>query len=267
MWLVSAWLVNNVPPWLLLLGLSVLVAGGAVLIGMYARHRFPGLKGDAHNDVTRFAFTVIAFLYAFLSGFMVNAMWGQIDGADARAATEGSAGMAQAMSLTVFDKADSDRIRQSLLDYERAADAEWPLVASGQTHAQADNALQRLYAAYQKVQPSNDTQSKFLVVSLNNLDKMSMQRAERLTVARTDTGPPWSLWAVNLLTSAMVLGSAIIYGGKKSAMHYAMVAALGVLISSILFLLVELSHPYLGEIGTSPAPLRQVIAFLSPPAR
>jgi hypothetical protein len=46
-----------------------------------------------------------------------------------------------------------------------------------------------------------------------------------------------------------------------------MVAALGVLISSILFLLVELSCPYLGEIATSPAPLRQVIAFLSPPAR
>jgi hypothetical protein len=47
---VSAWFVNNVPSWLLLLGLIVLVAGGAVLIQMYVRHRFPELKGDAHND-------------------------------------------------------------------------------------------------------------------------------------------------------------------------------------------------------------------------
>jgi hypothetical protein len=62
---------------------------------MYARHRFPGLKGEAHNDVTRFAFTVIAFLYAFLSGFLINAMWGQVNSADGRAATEGSAGMQQ----------------------------------------------------------------------------------------------------------------------------------------------------------------------------
>ncbi len=94
---------------LLLPGLSVLIAGGAVLIQMYARHRFPGFKGEAHNDVTRFAFTVIAFLYAFLSGFLINAMWGQVNSADGRAATEGSAGMQQAKSLTVFDKADSDR--------------------------------------------------------------------------------------------------------------------------------------------------------------
>jgi hypothetical protein len=207
----SAWLLNNVPSWLLLLSLSVLIAGGAVLIQAIARRRFPGLKGDAQNDVTRFAFTVIAFLYAFLSGFVINAMWGQINGADGRAATEGSAAMQQAKTLVVFDKADGDRISQSLLDYLREADAEWPVVAHGQTYPAADAALQRLYVTYQQVQPRNETQQKFLVVALNNLDKMSAERTERVTVARTDTGPPWSLWLVNFVTSAMVLGCAIIF--------------------------------------------------------
>jgi Protein of unknown function (DUF4239) len=262
---VSAWLADNVPSWLLLLGLSVLIAGGAVLIQMYVRRRFPSLKGDAHNDVMRFTFTVIAFLYAFVSGFMINAMWGQINGADARAATEGSAAMQQAHSLTVFDKPDSDRIRQGLLEYVRAAEAEWPLVARGKTYPDADNALQRLYTTYRDVQPRNETQQKFLVVSLNNLDKMSAERTERVTVARTDTGPPWSLWVVQFLTSAMVLGYAIVFGGKSSAVHYAMVAALGVLIATILFLMVELSHPYIGEISTSPQPLHEVAAVLSAP--
>jgi hypothetical protein len=261
---VSAWLVTNVPSWLLLLAMAVLVAGGAVLVQMCVRHRSPALRGDAHNDVTRFAFTVIAFLYAFLSGFMINAMWGQINGADVRAATEGSAGMQQATSLTTFDQADDDRIRQSLLEYERAAVAEWPLVATGQTHPEADKALQRLYAAYDQVQPRTDTQSKFLVIALDNLDKTSAERTERLTVARTDTGPPWSLWAVNFAASGMVLGCAIIFGGNSNAWHYAMAAVLGVLIARVLFVIVEISHPYLGEIATSPEPLRQVIAFLSP---
>ena len=79
MWLVSAWLANNVPTWLLLLGLSVLIAGGAVLIQVYVRRRFPGLKEDAHNDVMR--------------------TLGQ---------RPRPAAMQQAKSLTVFDKADSD---------------------------------------------------------------------------------------------------------------------------------------------------------------
>lgn len=257
------WLGVHIPSWLLLVGLCVLVAGTAVLVLVVARRHFPGLKGEAQNDVIKFAFTVIAFLYAFLSGFMVNAMWGQVHAADGRAATEGSAAMQQAESLSVFDKADGDRIRQSLLEYVRAAEAEWPVVARGSTYPEADEALQNLYAAYRQVQPIDQTQQKFLVISLNNLDKMSAERMERLTVARTDTGPPWSLWTVNFITGAMVLGAAIMYGGQNSALHYTMVAVLGVLIACVLFLMVELSHPYIGEIATSPDPLQQVVAFLS----
>jgi hypothetical protein len=83
-------------------------------------------------------------------------------------------------------------------------------------------------------------------------------------VACTDTGAPWSLWLVNFVTSALVLGCAIIYGGKKSAIHYTTVAALGMLVAASYFLIVELSHPYIGEISTSPERLRAVIQVLSP---
>jgi hypothetical protein len=135
--------------------------------------------------------------------------------------------------------------------------------AHSETYPEADDALQRLYAAYRAVEPRSATQQKFLVVSLNNLDKMSAERTERVTVARTDTGPPWSLWVVSFVTTAMVLGCAIIYGGKSAKMHYTVVAALGVLTATILFLVVCLSHPYLGEIATSPEPLHAVITFLT----
>ena len=81
----------------------------------------------------------------------------------------------------------------------------------------------------------------------------------------TDTGPPWPLWAVIILTSGLVLGCAIIYGGEKSAMHYAMTATIGALVAINLFLILELSHPYIGDIATSPQPLLEVIRFLAPP--
>ena len=68
-----------------------------------------------------------------------------------------------------------------------------------------------------------------------------------------------------LLTSGLVLGCTIIYGVEKPAMHYAMVASLGVLIATALFFVVELSHPFIGEIATSPEPVREVIQVLSAP--
>jgi hypothetical protein len=49
---------------------------------------------------------------------------------------------------------------------------------------------------------------------------------------------------------------------KNPARHYAMIAIVGVLIASNLFLVLQLSHPYVGEIATSPEPLREVIRIL-----
>jgi hypothetical protein len=232
---------------------------------MYVRHRFPRLKGDEHNDAIRFAFSVVGVVFAFFTGFVVSAMWSQINNADVRARTEGAAAVQMARDLTVFDKADSDRIRQSLLEYERAAVAQWPMAASGHPSPEANNALKRLYTAYEEVQPRTDTQKTFLASSFTNLDKISQARTERVLQARTDTGPPWSLWAVILLTSGLLMGCAIVYGVEKPALHYAMVATVGVLVAANLFLVLELSHPFIGKIATSPEPLRDAIHFLSSP--
>ena len=65
--------------------LVVLIAGGAVLLQMLVRRRFPGLQGDDHNDVVRFTYGVIGFVYAFFIGFVVSSMW--VDGASAAAQT------------------------------------------------------------------------------------------------------------------------------------------------------------------------------------
>lgn len=215
----SRWIVNNIPAWLVLLVLLILIAGGAVLLQTLLRRRFPRLSGDTHNDATRFAFGVICFVYAFFIGFMASALWSQINAEDEQARNEGAAGVQLARDRTVFDSADSDRIREALLAYERAALAEWPMVANGgHSDAQADKAIQRLYAAYEQVQPHTDIQRTFLTTSLTNLDRLSQARTARVVQAQTDSGPPWSMWSVILLTSLMVIGCSVIYGVEEPRM-------------------------------------------------
>jgi hypothetical protein len=258
----SNWLVSNTPSWLLLLGLIVALAGVATLIQMVLRWRYPKLKGEAHNDVTRFAFGVVAFVYAFFIGFVVSAMWGQINSADGRVRVEGSSGVQLAKTLVVFDQPDRDRLRNSLLEYERAALAEWPQVAEGHLYPEADRALDRLFTAYTEVQAKTDVQKSVLSNSLSGVNTLSQARTERVLQATTDTGPPWSLWAVIFVTAALVLGCAIIYGVEQPFMNYAMVVTVAALIGANLFLVLELSHPFIGDIGTSPEPLRQVVRVL-----
>ena len=260
--MLSAWIVSHVPAGLLLAGLIVVIAGGAVVLQVLVRGRFPALHSEEHNEVTKFTYGVIGFVYAFFTGFVVSAMWGQISAADASTRTEGGAGVQLARDASAFDPADTDRIRASLLRYQEAAIDEWPQAMHGRTAA-ADAALADLYDSYQQVRTTSDMQKSFLSTSLSNLDKVSQARTERILQARTDTGPSWPLWAVIMLTSVMVLGTVMIYGVQKPVMHYPMVAIVGALVAANLFLVLELSHPYLGDVATSPEPLREVVAVLS----
>lgn len=261
--MISQWLVTHLPSWLLLAGIIVMVAGGAVLIQVLVRRHLLSLKGEEHNDVIRFAFGVVGFVFAFFLGFVVSAMWGQIGDADGRARTEGAAGVQLVRTSAVFDQADGDRIRTALLDYQQAALVEWTEVAHGGSYSEADDALTRLYAAYEGVRARTDAQKTLLATSFSNLDSLSQARTQRLLQARTDVGPPWSLWAVIWLTSGLLLACAIVYDVAKPTTHYAMVVILGVLVAVNLFLVAELSHPFIGEIGTSSEPLNEVIRQLS----
>ena len=143
----SRWIVSHVPAVLLLVVLIVLVAGGAMLVQKYVRRRFPALTGDEHNDVTKFTYGFIGFVYAFFIGFVVSAMWSQMNAADANARAEGAAAVQMARDAVVFDTADRDRVRQSLLEYEQAAIAEWSQAEVSRS-PQADTALAHLSTAY-----------------------------------------------------------------------------------------------------------------------
>lgn len=261
--MISQWLVTNLPSWALLMGIIVVVAGGAVLVQVFVRRNFPNLKGEEHNDVIKFAFGVVGFVFAFFLGFVVSAMWGQIGDADGRVRAEGAAGVQLVRTATVFDQPDEDRIRSALLEYQQAALVEWNEVARGRAHPEADAALARLYAAYEDVQARTDAQRTIMSTSFDNLDNLGQARTQRLTQAQTDDGPPWSLWTVIWLTSGLLLACAIIYDVKKPATHYTMVAILGVLVAVNMFLVAELSHPFIGEIGTTSEPLQEVIRQLS----
>jgi len=61
----------------------------------------------------------------------------------------------------------------------------------------------------------------------------------------------------------MVLGTVIIYGVEKPGQHYPIVAIVGAIIAMNLYLVLQLSHPFVGEIATSSDPLQAVVRELT----
>lgn len=251
---VSLWLITSVPSWLLLIALVVLVAGGATLAGIWLRRIFPQLKTDHHNDALKFAYGVIGFVYAFFVGFIASGLWAQVAAADQLVRSEAAAGVQIARDRFAFDPADSERILVGLKQYEIAARAEWPLAARGEDSRGADLALKRLYQTIREVQPRDDIQKTFLNTTISNLEKMSTARTERLNQANNHQGARWPLWLVILLTSGLVVGAAVTFGVESSRLHHAVVLTVSVMVAVNLFLVLDLSYPYLGDIATPPAP-------------
>jgi hypothetical protein len=260
----SWWLVSHIPSGLLLIGLIVVIAGGAALIQWYVRKRFPVLKGDGHNDGTKFTYGFIGFFYAFFIGFVVNSMWGQNNAADGNAHAEGAAAVQMARDAVVFDAPDRDRIRQSLLRYEQAAIAEWSQPENRRS-TDADTTLAGLSRTYDGIVAKTDTQKTLLSTSFSNLDKISQARTVRRLTAREDAGLPWSLWAVIFLTSTMVLGIVIVYGVEKPILHYPMVAIVAIIVATNFSLILQLAQPYAGDVSTTSDSLHEVVAVLSQP--
>lgn len=257
----SRWLVSNVPSWLLLLGLIAIFVGTSLGLQAYLRKRSFQVTSDGMK-----IFPLAAAIFAFSAGFLINGLWGQINLADAKVRDEGAAGVQLARDLAAFDKVDQDRTRQSLLEYARAADAEWSLSERGESTPAADEALWRVYEAYGKVQTHSDFQKTMLSTSLANLDRVSQARSERMFTAATDLGPPWSVWAVIFLMSGLILGWTVLSGVQDTTMRSPVVATVAALVASQIFLILQLSHPYVGDVATSPEPLREVIGVLTAPS-
>ncbi len=255
----NRWIVVNVPPWLTLTVLVVVITGGTALVQAYVRRHFPSLRNGKHNDIAGFLLAVVGVVYAFIISFIAFSLWEQVETESHATQNEASMVLQLAKDAAVFDDTASSRIRQSALTYARSVVAEWPTAATGHTTAEADRALEGLHTTYEELEPGNDTQRAFIDKSQDGLRELSILRTERVLGALRETGPTSSLWAVILLASALTLGFSVIFGLEDTRLHYGMVGAMSVLVAANLFLILDLAYPFLGELAASPKSMQTVI--------
>ena len=257
------------PGWAMLLGLIVVISGGSFLITYWVRRRFPRVAQGERNDALNFGYGAVALVYAFFIGFVVTGLWDQIAVEDTQARIEGAAGVELARNSSAFQPADVDRIRQGLLDYVHAAEAEWPLADKGQSLPAADEALAALIQTYRDA--GSHVERPDLIPmdnTFDNLDQLGRSRTDRILEGEVNDGPSWALWAVIFLTSALVIGCTIVYGVASRLMHYSVVVIVGAMVAANLFLVLALAHRCLadkchGDAGETPAALQKIADVLT----
>ncbi|MFG2090359.1 MULTISPECIES: hypothetical protein [unclassified Spirillospora] len=249
----------TLPVWLsallVIAGLPLLVAGFQAMV----RRHFPVLRKRQHNDVAGFLLAVIGVIYAVSAGFILIDQHENRSEAKDTARSEAVSVMAVAQAGQVMGEQAQRRITERALAYERAVVASWP-PGEGSTDVPA-RALERLVAEIAALRPVGQAQEAFVWESTRELMEVGTAH-QSLHLEAREGYLDSMLWAAILISSAATLAFCLLFGLENARLHYLMVAGVAIVVAVNLFLMVQLSNPFRGDLSVQPDPHRHVIREL-----
>jgi hypothetical protein len=253
------WLLR-LPQWLAL----VVVVGGVVALSNLAflgvHLRWPAARRRRHNDVAGFIFAVAGLIYGVLLGFVVVILWQQFN--DAAAATSHEAAVALALQHelstgTSTDAAGETARRTALTALHQYARVvlveEFPQLATGVVPRAGTPPLAALWTATGGAAAHDDTLSR----ARDLLDDLEEARAVRLSDARNTL--PAAVWLTIWLGAGLTIGFGCLFGAESALVQAVMVAALASLIGMLLYVSIELDHPFAGHVAVDPTGFEQIL--------
>jgi uncharacterized membrane protein YraQ (UPF0718 family) len=247
--------VMNIVPGLLIVTVSVLVAvAGLALV----QRLVPSQLRQEHNDVAGFIYAVLGVIYAVLIALMVIAAWE--DFAEARDTVEREASELDDVFRLAHPLPDPEgrQLQELARSYAQVVvEEEWALMAQGRTSPRAWDLLDGMTLQLEEVEVRTKADQVLYGEALDRTNELADARNARLVEA--GEGIPMVLWGVLVVGGIMVVGFTYLFGLENSLVHMLMVAALALVISSVLFTIGVLEHPFSGDVRVGPEAFELVL--------
>jgi Protein of unknown function (DUF4239) len=246
------------------LGISVIPVLVAVAGLMIMGRLVPSESRKAHNDVAGFIFAVLGVIYAVLLAFVVIVVWEEFERAETDVESEANELANVYFLADRFPEPEKTRIRDLARSYARTVvEEEWPLMARGRESPRADELLHEIRLTFLGLDPHTGTQQILYEQGLERIHELQDARTLRLVDARR--GVPAVLWTVLVLGAVVTVGFTYLFGLESNLMHALMVAALTLVITSVLFTIAALNYPFSGVVRVPPDAFEAVLrAFDNP---
>ena len=168
-------------------------------------------------------------------------------------AKEATAALAMYRNLSLYpDQEQADKVAQNLLAYiHSVVEDEFPKMAKMKRSQATFQALDLLWENTRPLKPQSLHEQALFTDIVRDLNNISQLRAERLGTA---FGPK----LMGIMRSILVLGaiitliSAVFFGAESFWWHITLTSLLSLLIASILFVILELAHPFTSGIAIQP---------------
>ena len=217
----------------------------------------PSLR-EEHNDVAGFIYAVVGVAYAVLLAFVVIAVWEDYEAAKNTTHSEANELAGIYFLADRFPDSERERVQDLARSYARVVvEEEWPLMERGQRSSRADSLLRELRLSLQEIEPRNDAEQVLYDQGLTRVHEA--WDARRLRLLEAGEGLPAILWVVLVGGGVVAVCFTYLFGLKSNWAHALMVAALTLVICSILFTIGSLEYPFAGQVRVQPDAFEEVL--------
>jgi len=232
------------------------------LAGLYlVRKKYSAEVLKENHEVAAIIFNAFGIFYGVLVAFVVFVTWGGYDDATKNLQLEASEALDIFHSAEAFPDPDKKIIQQGLRDYLAAVYGdEIPRMARGDINVNIGGAHADLRTLFDQIDATAIPNREIYAESLRRLNNLAQYRRLRI-FAGNDTNPP-VIWLVLLVGGVFAVSYTFFFGMKNIRAQYLITTTLTVMITSILFLIYVLDHPFTGSSRVSLEPLRQAMAVM-----
>lgn len=249
--------IYRIPTWLL----GVLIVGlsaGISMLGLVVVHRLVPLeRRRPHNDVAGYLSNIAAFVYAVLLAFIAVATWQDYGTAQSTAQLEANSASDIYRQAAGYPEPLRGHVREGIRLYVEAATQQWGREATGKFGDQASRDLQALHHEMLRFQPNGPGEELVHRQQLHDINRLLDHRRNRIFAAGSGLNPV--TWSVILLGSVLIVAFAYFMGTGSFRAHLSMTAILGASIGLVIFLIVAMDYPFLGDVGIKPTALNEIL--------
>jgi hypothetical protein len=252
------WLLNLPPPVSFFI-VSAITTSFA-LAGLHlVRKKYSAEVLKENHEVAAIIFNAFGLFFGVLVAFVVFVTWSGYDEATKNLQLEASEALDIFHSAEAFPDSPRKIIQQGVRDYLAAVyNDEVPKMASGDLSVYSGGAHTPLRLLFSQIDATSIPNRELYGESLRCLNNLAQYRRLRI-FAGNDTVPP-VIWLVLLVGGVFAVSYTFFFGMKNIRAQYLITTTLTVMLTSILFLIYVLDHPFTGTSRVSLQPLRQAMA-------
>jgi hypothetical protein len=234
----------------------------AALIGLrLVRKKYSAEVLKENHEVAAIIFNAFGLFYGVMVAFVVFVTWSGYDEATKNLQLEASEALDIFHSAEAFPEPARKTIQDGVRHYVAAVyNDEVQRMAQGEISVYFGGAHATLRTLFYEIDMNSIPNKELYAESLRCLNNLAQYRRMRI-FAGNDTVPP-VIWLVLLVGGVFAVSYTFFFGMKNIGTQSLIATTLTVTITSILFLIYVLDHPFTGTSKISLEPLEQAMAVM-----